>query len=51
MAGMSAIDWLGLIVPFVVYFVMLVVYYVWEGRREKRLRENYADEPEVNVDG
>ena len=27
--------------PFAVYLVLLVVYYVWEGRRERRLREEY----------
>lgn len=49
MAALSTLDWLGLVVPFVVYFVMLVVYYVWEGRREERLREEY--DVEVNSDG
>ncbi|GGL38099.1 hypothetical protein EFA46_011440 (plasmid) [Halarchaeum sp. CBA1220] len=32
--------------PFVVYLVMLVVYYVWEGRRERRLHEKYETEGE-----
>lgn len=32
--------------PFVVYFVMLIVYYVWEGRRERRLHEKYDTEGE-----
>lgn len=49
MAGLSTLDWLGLVVPFVVYLAMLVVYYVWEGRREERLREEYSEE--VNADG
>jgi len=44
MAAMSTLDWIGLVGPFVVYLLLLVVYYVWEGRREKRLREEYADE-------
>ncbi|WP_435101525.1 hypothetical protein [Halarchaeum sp. P4] len=30
--------------PFVVYLVMLIVYYVWEGRRERRLHEKYDTE-------
>lgn len=49
MAALSTLDWVGLVVPFVVYFVMLVVYYVWEGRREERLRDEY--DTEVNTDG
>ncbi|ELZ08342.1 hypothetical protein C479_13423 [Halovivax asiaticus JCM 14624] len=44
MAAMSTLDWIGLVGPFAVYLVLLVVYYVWEGRREERLREEYADE-------
>ncbi|WP_336036801.1 hypothetical protein [Halobacterium yunchengense] len=43
---MGLIDWAGLVVPFVVYLLLLVVYYVWEGRREKRLRERYREEIE-----
>ncbi len=43
MPAMSILDWLGLIGPFVVFFVMLIVYYVWEGRRERRLRERYEE--------
>ena len=42
MAGMSTLDWLGLIVPFVVFLTMLVVYYLWEGRRERHLRTKYG---------
>ncbi|MFB6093614.1 MAG: hypothetical protein ABEJ77_01565 [Halanaeroarchaeum sp.] len=42
--GMGTIDWIGLIVPFAVYLVLLVVYYVWEGKREERFREQYAEE-------
>jgi hypothetical protein len=44
MAGLSTVDWLGLVVPFAVFLTMLIVYYVWEGRRERRLRERYAGE-------
>lgn len=43
MAPMSVIDWIGLVGPYVVFFGMLIVYYVWEGRRERRLRERYAE--------
>ncbi|GGN23586.1 hypothetical protein [Halarchaeum nitratireducens] len=32
--------------PFAVYLAMLVVYYVWEGRRERRLHETYETEGE-----
>ena len=41
MPPMSTLDWLGLIGPYVVFFVALIVYYVWEGRRERRLRLEY----------
>ena len=41
---MATIDWIGLVVPFVVYLIMLVVYYVWEGRREEQLRDRYEEE-------
>ncbi|KYH27627.1 hypothetical protein HAPAU_02950 [Halalkalicoccus paucihalophilus] len=44
MPPLSALDWIGLVIPFVVFFVMLIVYYVWEGRRERRLREEYGIE-------
>ncbi|MFC4450301.1 hypothetical protein [Halorussus aquaticus] len=40
---MSTIDWLGLAGPYVVFFVLLIVYYVWEGKRERRLRERYEE--------
>ncbi|MFB6082512.1 MAG: hypothetical protein ABEJ67_06790 [Halanaeroarchaeum sp.] len=43
---MGTLDWIGLVVPFVVYFLMLVVYYVWEGRREEQLRDRYEEEIE-----
>ncbi|MFB6125437.1 MAG: hypothetical protein ABEJ59_05710 [Halanaeroarchaeum sp.] len=43
---MGLLDWIGLIVPFVVYLLMLIVYYVWEGRREQQLREKYEEEIE-----
>ena len=29
--------------PFAAYLLLLVVYYVWEGRRERRLRERYEE--------
>lgn len=48
---MSVIDWFGLIAPFVVYLIMLVVYFVWEGRREDRLHEKYSQESEGVTDG
>jgi len=41
--GVGTLDWLGLLGPFVVYLLALVVYYVWEGRREQRLREQFAE--------
>lgn len=44
MAGLSTLDWIGLVVPFVVFFIMLVAYYVLEGRREERLRQQYGEE-------
>lgn len=44
MPPLSLIDWLGLLVPLVVFLVMLVVYYVWEGRREQKLRRQYEEE-------
>ncbi|MFC3958077.1 hypothetical protein [Halovivax cerinus] len=44
MAAMGTLDWIGVVGPFTVYLLALVVYYVWEGRREERLREEYADE-------
>lgn len=43
MAAISLIDWFGLIGPYVVFFVSLIVYYVWEGKREQRLREQYTE--------
>lgn len=43
-AGLSTIDLLGLVGPFVVYFALLVIYYVWEGRREHRLRRRYEEQ-------
>lgn len=45
MATMSLIDWVGLVGPYVVFFVLLIVYYVWERKRERRLRAQY---PEVD---
>ena len=43
MPAMNTLDWLGLVGPYAVFFVTLVVYYVWEGKREKRLRERYGE--------
>ncbi|UPV74039.1 hypothetical protein M0R89_16055 [Halorussus limi] len=43
---MSALDWFGLVGPYVLFFGMLIAYYVWEGRRERRLRERYDEEVE-----
>ncbi len=43
MPAMSTIDWLGLVGPYAVFFVMLIVYYVWEGKREQQLRERYDE--------
>jgi hypothetical protein len=43
MSGMSAVDWFGLVVPYAVFFVMLIAYYVLEGRRERRLRRRYDE--------
>ncbi|CQH53766.1 uncharacterized protein HHUB_2003 [Halobacterium hubeiense] len=42
--AVSTLDWLALVVPFVVYLLALAVYYVWEGRRERRLREEHDRE-------
>ena len=42
----NSVDLALLFGPFVVYFVLLVVYYVWEGRRERRLHEKYGTEGE-----
>lgn len=44
MPGLSTLDWVGLVGPYAVFFVMLIAYYVLEGRREKRLREEYEGE-------
>ncbi|MFC4357370.1 hypothetical protein ACFO0N_05330 [Halobium salinum] len=43
MPAMSLLDWVGLVGPYALFFVMLVVYYVWEGRREKALRRQYRE--------
>jgi len=43
MAAMGTLDWLGVVGPYAVFFVMLILYYVWEGRREKRLRARYEE--------
>jgi len=39
MPAMSTLDWLGVVGPYVIFFTMLITYYVWEGRRERRLRQ------------
>ncbi|SEW09842.1 hypothetical protein [Natrinema salifodinae] len=39
----SSIDLVWLFGPFAVYLVMLAVYYVWEGKREQRLKERYEE--------
>ncbi|WP_224449402.1 hypothetical protein [Haloprofundus salilacus] len=44
MPAMSTLDWIGLVVPFVAFFAMLIGYYVLEGRREQRLRAEYESE-------
>lgn len=44
MAAMSTLDWLGVVGPYAVFFGLLILYYVWEGRREKRLRARYEEE-------
>lgn len=40
-SGMSTLDLIGFVGPLLVLFLLMIVYYVWEGRREKRLREQY----------
>ncbi|UPM44382.1 hypothetical protein [Halocatena salina] len=44
MAPINVIDWIGLVGPYIVFFGMLIVYYVWEGKRERRLRKRYTEE-------
>ncbi|ELY57843.1 hypothetical protein [Natronococcus jeotgali] len=39
----SSVNLVWLFGPFAAYLVMLGVYYVWEGRREKRLRRRYEE--------
>ncbi|MFD1562720.1 hypothetical protein ACFR99_04025 [Haloarchaeobius amylolyticus] len=39
----SSMNLLWLFGPFAVYLVMLGVYYVWEGKREKKLQERYQE--------
>ncbi len=39
----GSVELIWLFGPFVLYLVMLVVYYVWEGKREQRLRERYEE--------
>ncbi len=44
MSGLSTLDWIGLVGPYAVYFVLLLGYYVVEGRRERTLRASYSEE-------
>ncbi|MFC6719109.1 hypothetical protein ACFQGT_07270 [Natrialbaceae archaeon GCM10025810] len=44
MVTSGSVDLLWLFGPFVAYLAMLVVYYVWEGKREERIRERYEEE-------
>ncbi|MFB6114497.1 MAG: hypothetical protein ABEJ58_10410 [Halodesulfurarchaeum sp.] len=43
---MSTLDWFGVIAPWFLYVIALIVYYVWEGRREDHLRQQYKEEIE-----
>ena len=43
MAEIATVDLIWLFGPFAVYLVMLGVYYVWEGKREKRLERQYEE--------
>lgn len=43
MPANSSVDLVWLFGPFVVYLVMLGVYYVWEGKREKQLQKRYQE--------
>ncbi|WP_459807943.1 hypothetical protein [Halopiger thermotolerans] len=43
MSVSGTVDLIWLFGPFAVYLVMLGVYYVWEGKREERLRERYEE--------
>lgn len=49
-AGLSTLDVIGLFGPFLVFAVALVVYYVWEGKRERQLREQYNDRGESETE-
>ncbi|MFB6268522.1 MAG: hypothetical protein ABEH83_01160 [Halobacterium sp.] len=46
--ALSTVDVVGIVGPIVFYVVSLVVYYVWEGKREQRINEQYE---EVTGDG
>ncbi|WP_162989764.1 hypothetical protein [Natronorubrum halophilum] len=37
----GSVELIWLFGPFAVYLVLLAVYYVWEGKREKQLRRRY----------
>lgn len=41
--AMSTIDWVGLVGPILFYVVSLAVYYIYEGKRERRLRSEYGE--------
>lgn len=47
--AMSTIDWIGVLGPIAFYIVSLITYYVYEGRREERLKDKYSTE--VSTDG
>ncbi|SFS67090.1 hypothetical protein [Halostagnicola kamekurae] len=39
----GSVELVWLFGPFAVYLVMLGVYYVWEGKREKKIRNRYEE--------
>lgn len=49
-AGLSTIDVIGLFGPFLVFAIALAVYYVWEGKRERQLREQYDGQNESETE-
>lgn len=46
--ALSTVDLLGIVGPIVFYVVSLAVYYVYEGKRERRIKEEYE---EVSTNG
>lgn len=42
--ALSAVDLLGIVGPIVFYIVSLAVYFVYEGKRERELEEEYGEE-------